>query len=75
MVGCDNREQVRPQKRVSASLSRFFISFQWFERVLTSTSYLSQCPIEWFHMECVGLTGPVKGKWLCPNCREKEKKK
>jgi hypothetical protein len=36
---------------------------------------VDQCEIEWFHVECVGLTGPVKGKWLCPICREKEKKK
>jgi hypothetical protein len=33
------------------------------------------CSIEWFHVECVGLTGPVKGKWICPICREKEKEK
>uniref|UniRef100_A0A6B2LGE0 Inhibitor of growth protein n=1 Tax=Arcella intermedia TaxID=1963864 RepID=A0A6B2LGE0_9EUKA len=30
------------------------------------------CPIEWFHFECVGLTDPVKGKWYCPTCREKQ---
>jgi len=29
------------------------------------------CPIEWFHFECVGLTENVKGKWYCPKCREK----
>lgn len=26
------------------------------------------CPLEWFHYNCVGLTGPVKGKWFCPMC-------
>jgi len=31
----------------------------------------AECPIEWFHFECVGLTDPVKGKWYCPFCREK----
>ncbi|KAH6560416.1 hypothetical protein BASA62_010426 [Batrachochytrium salamandrivorans] len=32
------------------------------------------CPIEWFHYTCVGLTDPVKGKWFCPICVEKRKK-
>ncbi|KAI9104552.1 inhibitor of growth protein 4-like protein [Phlyctochytrium arcticum] len=26
------------------------------------------CPIEWFHYSCVGLTAPPKGKWFCPEC-------
>jgi inhibitor of growth protein 3 len=26
------------------------------------------CAREWFHYTCVGLTGPVKGKWFCPEC-------
>jgi len=30
------------------------------------------CPIEWFHFECVGLTEPVKGKWYCHQCRERK---
>jgi len=30
------------------------------------------CPIEWFHLGCVGLTEPPqKTKWYCPRCREK----
>ncbi|KXS13657.1 hypothetical protein M427DRAFT_113195 [Gonapodya prolifera JEL478] len=29
------------------------------------------CPIEWFHYECVGLTEPPHGKWYCPLCRGK----
>lgn len=33
-----------------------------------------ECPIEWFHFECVGLSGPVKGKWYCPECSAKMKK-
>ncbi|XP_030922075.1 inhibitor of growth protein 2 [Geospiza fortis] len=28
-----------------------------------------QCPIEWFHFSCVGLTYKPKGKWYCPRCR------
>ena len=25
--------------------------------------FLLQCPIEWFHFQCVGLTAKPKGKW------------
>lgn len=28
------------------------------------------CPIEWFHYGCVGLTEEPKGVWYCPNCRK-----
>ena len=37
-----------------------------------------ECPIEWFHFQCVGLTSKPKGKWFCPRCsqeREKNRKK
>mmetsp|Transcript_29775 Transcript_29775/g.41115 ORF Transcript_29775/g.41115 Transcript_29775/m.41115 type:complete len:251 (+) Transcript_29775:208-960(+) len=33
------------------------------------------CPIEWFHFECVGLTASPKGKWLCSECLEAKKKR
>lgn len=33
------------------------------------------CPIEWFHFACVGLTMKPKGKWFCPRCTEERKKK
>ncbi|GLV34761.1 Inhibitor of growth family member 3 [Carabus blaptoides fortunei] len=26
------------------------------------------CPFEWFHYPCVGITAPPKGKWYCPQC-------
>jgi len=26
------------------------------------------CPYEWFHYPCVGITAPPKGKWYCPPC-------
>ncbi|XP_076350661.1 inhibitor of growth family, member 3 isoform X2 [Tachypleus tridentatus] len=26
------------------------------------------CPFEWFHYPCVGITQPPKGKWFCPQC-------
>lgn len=33
------------------------------------------CPIEWFHFACVGLTSKPKGKWYCPKCTQERKKK
>ncbi|KFM60716.1 Inhibitor of growth protein 4, partial [Stegodyphus mimosarum] len=33
------------------------------------------CPIEWFHFACVGLTSKPKGKWYCSNCSAERKKK
>lgn len=27
-----------------------------------------ECPIEWFHYECVGLKAAPKGKWYCNSC-------
>nr|CAD2138352.1 unnamed protein product [Meloidogyne enterolobii] len=29
------------------------------------------CPYEWFHYECVGITQPPKGRWYCPTCSMK----
>ncbi|KAH9283853.1 Inhibitor of growth protein 4 [Echinococcus granulosus] len=26
------------------------------------------CPIEWFHFGCVGLTTKPRGQWFCPRC-------
>lgn len=33
------------------------------------------CPIEWFHFSCVGLTedNRPKGAWICPDCQRKKK--
>eukprot|EP00794_Sanderia_malayensis_P015163 gene15163-16722_t len=33
------------------------------------------CPIEWFHFGCVGLSSKPKGKWFCPKCSQDKKKK
>ncbi|ORX98901.1 hypothetical protein K493DRAFT_280121 [Basidiobolus meristosporus CBS 931.73] len=33
------------------------------------------CPHEWFHYECVGLTNPPKGSWYCPVCTAAMKQK
>jgi len=34
-----------------------------------------ECPIEWFHFGCMGLTTKPKGKWYCPKCQPMFKKK
>ncbi|TRM59478.1 hypothetical protein BD626DRAFT_508442 [Schizophyllum amplum] len=33
----------------------------------------SECPMEWFHLPCVGLENqpPEEEKWYCPSCRER----
>lgn len=33
------------------------------------------CPIEWFHFNCVGLSAKPKGKWFCSKCSAERKKK
>lgn len=63
MIGCDNLD----------------VSFE----ILTKKNYFSininiafsQCPIEWFHFACVGLTIKPKGKWFCSKCSQDRKKK
>lgn len=27
------------------------------------------CPYEWFHLACLGMTHAPTGSWLCDNCR------
>ncbi|KAL1441044.1 hypothetical protein MTO96_008796 [Rhipicephalus appendiculatus] len=34
-----------------------------------------QCPFEWFHYQCVGITQPPKGKWFCPQCTSAMKRR
>jgi len=34
-----------------------------------------ECPVEWFHFGCVGLSTKPKGKWFCPKCSQDRKKK
>lgn len=29
----------------------------------------NDCPIEWFHFECVGIKYAPQDKWFCPQCR------
>ena len=47
MIGCDKED-------VSALLGLLILSI---------IIYSMQCPIEWFHFQCVGLTSKPKGKW------------
>ncbi|VDP10369.1 unnamed protein product [Soboliphyme baturini] len=35
----------------------------------------SNCPVEWFHLPCVGLSSAPKGKWFCPTCVEMKRLK
>lgn len=30
-----------------------------------------ECPYEWFHWSCVGMTREPAGKWYCLECRQK----
>ena len=32
------------------------------------------CPIEWFHLQCLGLTSPPNGDWFCPHCKQEKEK-
>lgn len=53
MVACDNAEvSAKGNDKVNSSLTVFF-------------NFL-QCPLEWFHYPCVGITTSPKGKWYCP---------
>ena len=27
-----------------------------------------ECPLEWFHLDCVNLKAAPTGNWLCPTC-------
>lgn len=34
----------------------------------------SNCPYQWFHLDCLNLSKPPKGKiWYCPDCRKLDK--
>ncbi|KAF8636673.1 hypothetical protein AX17_003479 [Amanita inopinata Kibby_2008] len=35
----------------------------------------AKCEREWFHLECVGLEEPPKGKWFCDECSASRKSK
>lgn len=62
MIGCDNPD-------VSVLLA-FYL-----HKIADNYLFHKQCPIEWFHFACVGLTIKPKGKWYCPKCSQDRKKK
>lgn len=33
-----------------------------------------ECPYEWFHLSCVGLSKPLPQTWYCPDCKERMEK-
>ena len=33
----------------------------------------NDCPYEWFHFECVGISEAPEGQWYCPECRLRPK--
>ncbi|KAK9481300.1 hypothetical protein V1514DRAFT_323486 [Lipomyces japonicus] len=33
------------------------------------------CSIEWYHLDCLNMKRPPKGKWLCPQCSHNRKRK
>ncbi|XP_044593304.1 inhibitor of growth protein 3-like [Cotesia glomerata] len=35
----------------------------------------ADCPREWFHYPCVGITASPKGKWYCPQCTSSMKRR
>lgn len=67
MIGCDNPD-----------VSTYVYTLQYAKSILpyqTFPFFVFQCPIEWFHFACVGLTTKPKGKWFCPKCTQDRKKK
>lgn len=28
-----------------------------------------QCPYEWFHLSCVGVSKPLPAVWVCETCK------
>ncbi|CAK1546167.1 unnamed protein product [Leptosia nina] len=29
-----------------------------------------QCPLQWYHFECVGIASAPDGDWYCPQCKK-----
>jgi hypothetical protein len=46
----------------------FYVFHKYICNIYTYIIIFIQCPIEWFHYGCVGLTQAPKGKWYCPQC-------
>ena len=41
-----------------------------------SSCHNENCPIEWFHFQCVGFKKKpsAKTKWYCPDCKKSKRK-
>ena len=55
---CKNRSHRRTHRQTISG--NYYIDF---------LTFIFQCPYEWFHYPCVGITAPPKGKWFCPKCQ------
>lgn len=66
MVACDNEAVISIFKILIVSSLTEFHSF---------SSFHFQCPFEWFHYPCVGITQSPKGKWYCPKCTASMKRR
>lgn len=80
MVACDNSD-VRPINYLF--LSSYVISFNITQCAVRKVIRINlfiffgffQCPFEWFHYPCVGISAPPKGKWYCPQCTSSMKRR
>lgn len=76
LIVCANKYPT--EKWLDATTQRFFtqIFLEKFHFLIAFYFIMKlQCPIEWFHFACVGLTTKPKGKWFCPKCSQDRKKK
>ncbi|KAI8075963.1 uncharacterized protein BX664DRAFT_344597 [Halteromyces radiatus] len=53
----------------------FLLLSEWSPMVTMVACDNVRCDIEWFHLDCVGLRAPPKGKWYCKNCASEVKGK
>ena len=61
MVACDNDDVRAPPRQPD---TRAF-----------SPLRALQCPYEWFHYSCVGLTEPPQGGWMCDTCKKAKRRR
>lgn len=71
MIACDKTDVSFNYK---INFYTFFLTLI-ISRFVFDEIFLFQCPIEWFHFACVGLTTKPKGRWYCPKCSTERKKK
>lgn len=75
MVACDN--EAVSQTFIQPSTNQFDHRHPLLYIILHPYLYISylQCPFEWFHYPCVGITQSPKGKWYCPKCTASMKRR